>query len=176
MESPGTDPVRRSRTSRSVIVAGVAEIPVVRLYGTNGSITINYRTIRHQCDTRRQLCHGGGDTHYRARPIVRLHPGPGPQRYLREPQQPRQDRAQRPVGRGGPGWRDDRGLADRGHRPRRDPAAGHRLDLDRLFRAISTVTLTFSAPLDPTYATNPANYHLVEPREGRGRRDRLDPL
>jgi hypothetical protein len=33
--------------------------------------------------------------------------------------------------------------------------------------AISSLTLGFSAPLDPSYATNPAGYRLVDPSTGR---------
>lgn len=33
-------------------------------------------------------------------------------------------------------------------------------------QAITSVTVTFNAPLDPTYATNPANYRLTVPTAG----------
>ena len=148
--------------------SGVAVIPVVRLYGSLGTVTVTLSNGRRQRDPRPRLHAHLGHADPRARPDLGLDPGPGARRSLPGSGPVPQRHARQPHG-----W----GTSS----VRRPPPLLHIQDVDPdvtapvvsgltwsgTSRAITSLTLSFSAPLDPSYATDPADYRLFKVTGGQ---------
>ena len=117
--------------------AGVAVIPVVRLYGTSGTITVHYQTVAVNATPGRRLHPDFGDADPRARPVVGLDPGPGARRSLQEPRQFVNVTLSDPTGGAFLGPTTAALLQIQDVDPDRDPAAGQRPDLVGLLPAPS---------------------------------------
>ena len=160
LESSGTVEFGAANVSVSN-VAGVAEIPVVRLYGTGGTITVNYQTIAVNATPGVDYINTVGT----------LTMGPGQSSgfitvpVLNDVYENHNDSVNvvlsDPTGGAVLGGLTTAGLQIVDSDPDVTPPRVTGLTWTGSSRSISTVTLTFSAPLDPTYATNPANYQLV---------------
>ena len=166
VESAGTVQFGAANISVSN-VAGVAEVPVVRLYGTNGSITVNYQTIAVDATP-------GVDY---VTTVGTLTMGPGQSSasiavpVLNDVYENHNDLVNLvlsdPSGGAVLGGVTTSNLQIVDSDPDVTPPQVTGLSWSGSSRAISTVTLTFSAPLDPTFASNPANYQLVNLATGR---------
>ncbi len=147
--------------------SGVAVIPVVRLYGTSGTITVNYQTVAVNATPGLDFTPVSGT----------LTLGPGQSSgsiqvpVLDDPYKNHDDFVNVTIA-------DPTGGALLGpittallHIQDVDPdvtapvVTG--LALSGSSRAITGLTLSFSAPLDPVYATNAADYHLIKLANGK---------
>jgi uncharacterized repeat protein (TIGR01451 family) len=160
LESAGT--VQFSAANISVTnLAGVAEIPVVRLYGTSGSITVNYQTVAVDATP--------GVDYVTTAGTLTMGPGQSsasiPVPVLNDVYENHNDSVNvvlsDPSGGAVLGGLSTAVLQIVDTDPDVTPPQVTGLSWTGSSRAISNVTLTFSAPLDPTFATDPANYQLV---------------
>jgi uncharacterized repeat protein (TIGR01451 family) len=147
-------------------VAGVAEIPVVRMYGTYGSITVNYQTIAVDATP--------GVDYVTTVGTLTLGPGQSSASIavpvLNDLYENHNDLVNvvlsNPSGGATLGGVTTADLQIVDTDPDVTPPQVTGLTWAGSSREISNVTLTFSAPLDPSYATNPANYQLEDLARG----------
>ena len=147
-------------------LSGVAVIPVVRLYGTNGSITVNYRTIAINATPGLDFTPTSGT----------LTMGPGQSSatisvpVLDDIYENHDDLVnvvlEAPTGGAVLGNLNTADLQIVDTNPDVTPPQVTGLTWTGSSQAISNLTLSFTAPLDPNEATNPANYHLVNLSSG----------
>ncbi|MGP0063199.1 MAG: Calx-beta domain-containing protein, partial [Isosphaeraceae bacterium] len=147
-------------------VAGVAVIPVVRLYGTAGSITVNYETVAVDATPGLDYVATAG--------TLTLGPGQSSASIsipvLNDIYENHDDLVNivlsDPSGGAVLGGVTASSLQIVDTDPDVTPPQVTGLTWAGSSQAISNVTLTFSAPLDPTFATNPANYQLEDLARG----------
>ncbi len=161
LESPGM--VQFSTGTYQVTdKAGVAVIPVVRLYGASGTVTVHYRTVTVNATP------GLDYTPTEGTLIL------GPGQWSGSIQVPVLDNPynnhdpfvdivlDNPAGGAVLGTTTTASLRIQDVDPDDTPPQVSSLTWTGSSGAITTLTLRFTAPLDPTYATDAADYHLVK--------------
>jgi uncharacterized repeat protein (TIGR01451 family) len=160
LESPGA----LQFGSGSVVVTdqvGVAVIPVVRLYGASGTVTVQYQTVAENATPGRDFTPLSGT----------LTLGPGQwsgnvQVPVLDDPYKRQDQIvdvtlSDPGGGAVLGETTTSVLRIQEVDPDLTPPSVSGLSWSGSSREINSLTLTFTAPLDPSYATDADDYHLV---------------
>jgi uncharacterized repeat protein (TIGR01451 family) len=163
--SPGT--VQFGATSVAVVeTGGVALLPVVRLYGALGSISVNYQTVagnaapgRDFVPTSGTLVFGPGQTTGTIQVPVLPDPYDNHDEYVNVV-------LSGPTGGARLGDENVAALHIEDVDPDFTPPQVAELTWAGSIKSISSLTLLFTAPMDPTYASSPSSYHLVNLASG----------
>jgi Calx-beta domain len=147
-------------------LSGVAVISVVRLYGASGSVTVNYQTVAvnatpgvNYVATSGTLTLGPGQTSGTIQVPILNDPYENHDNYVNVV-------LNGPTGGAVLGGVSTTVLRIMDSDPDVTPPQVSGLTWAGSAQAISNLTLDFSAPLDPTYASDPSNYQIVNLASG----------